>query len=339
MLFVVVVLAVAAVAGVVAKQSGARPTQNADRVAIREPLTVRPRTLLTLRRTITAVATGGSRVAFLEYDISCAKAPRCNADTVDLWSRRTKRLHYRDPCPGEEWIVISGRAVYWECDEVLLSLQRTRIFGGVPSRKKALLVARSDNTMSLAGDGQQAFFSAGPRLWRLEGGRRRVVLRGSNADGDILDVDSGRILTQRYDDGRLVLLDRGGRALHVFSPRFRCCITTLFVLSGETLVMETDAGIVEFYDISSEALTRRLDLEPGRDPSLSDIEHGFALYGLDQSGFHILNMATGRDTLIRTRGNDLEGSATFGPDGVYYVEQVRHHGRLQFLTYAQLANP
>jgi len=337
---VLIAASVVAVSGEVATQAGATPRSQADRLVRSERLTVRPRTLLTIRRTITGVAAAGKRIAFLEYDISCAKAPSCNTDTVDLWSRGTKTLRrYRDPCPDEEWIVISVRAVYWECDELLLSLQRTRIFGGVPRRKKTVLVARSDNTMSLAGDGQQAFFSAGPRLWRLDGARKRVVLRGANADGDILDVESGRILIQRYEDGRLVLLARDGRVLHVFSPRFRCCITTLFVLSGDTLVMETDAGIVEFYDISSEALTRRLDLEPGRDPSLSDIKHRFALYGLDQNGFHILNMATGRDTLIRTRGNDLEGSATFGPDGVYYVEQVRHHGRLQFLRYAQLANP
>src|SRR5437899_371723 len=133
-----------------------------------------------------------------EYDISCAKAPRCNTDTVDLWSRSTKRLRrYGDPCPGDEWLVISGDVVYWECDELGASIQRTRIFAGLPARKKTLLVAKSDNTMALAGDAQRAFFSNGPLLWRLDGARRRVVLRGTNADGEILDVESGRILIQR----------------------------------------------------------------------------------------------------------------------------------------------
>jgi len=53
-----------------------------------------------------------------------------------------------------------------------------------------------------------------------------------------------------------------------------------------------------------------------------------------------VNMATGRDTLIHMRGNDdFEGSATLGPDGVYYAERVRRRGRLQLVRYAQLANP
>jgi hypothetical protein len=80
--------------------------------------------------------------------------------------------------------------------------------------------------MTLAGDGQQVFFRNGSLLWRLDGARRRVVLRGTNA-GDILDLESGRTLIERYDDGRLVLLDRDGRVAHVLSSRFRCCITAL----------------------------------------------------------------------------------------------------------------
>jgi hypothetical protein len=111
------------------------------------------------------------------------------------------------------------------------------------------------------------------------------------------------------------------------------------VLAGDELVMENDAGIVEFYDINSETLTQRLRLETGGRYSLKDIKHGFALYGVEQDRFHIVNIATGRDTLIRMRGNDFEDSVTLGPDGVYYAKQVRRHGRLQLLKYAQPANP
>jgi hypothetical protein len=319
-----------------ATEAGAGRHRDVDRSLMPHELTAQPRTLLTVRRTVTGVATAGMRIAFYEYDISCAKAPRCNSDTIDLWSRRTKHLRrYRDPCPGEEWIVISGQVVYWECDELGASVQRTRIFLGLPGQSKTLVVAKSNNTMSLAGDGQQAFFSNGRRMWRLDGARRRVVLRGTSAYGEILDIDSGRILFRRYDDGRLLLLDRTGRVLHVFSAKFDCCS----ILSGNELMRETDAGVLEIYDVNSETLTRRLDVKRVPDPSLSDVKHGFALHDVEEDGFRILNMATGKDTLIRMRGNDFEGSATLGPDGVYYAEQLRGRGRIQLVTYAQLRNP
>ena len=177
-------------------------------------------------------------------------------------------------------------------------------------------------------------------MWRLDGARRRVILRGTNADAAIVDVDSGQILLQRYDDGRLVLLDRRGRVLHLFSTGFDCCVNEVYVLSGNDLLRETDAGVIEIYDASSETLTRRLDLEPGlRAPTLSDVKQGFALYRVEQDRFHVLNMATRQDTLIRMHGNDFEGSATLGPDGVYYAEQLRGRGRIQLVTYAQLRHP
>ena len=331
--------ALVAVSGIAATQSGATPHHDANRPLIQERLTVQPRTLLTVRHRIAGLAVAGQRIAFYELDESCAKG-RCK---VDLWSRSTKRLRrHRDPCfeGDHQSLVITGNVVYWECDQFTSSIQQARIFAGLPRGTKTLRVAKSDDEMTLAGDGQQAFFSNGPFLWRLDGARRRVALRGTNADGYILDVESGRILMERSDGTHLVLLDRKGRVAHVFSSRFRCCTTAGFMLSGDQLVMENDAGIVEFYDINIETLTRRLKLKPAWFPSLKDVKHGFALYGIEQNGFHIVNIATGRDTLI-PRGNDFdtEGSATLGPDGIYYAEQVRRHGRLQLLKYAQLANP
>jgi hypothetical protein len=332
--------ALVAVSGDVAAQSEARPHHNVHRSVMQDELIVQPRTLLTVQRPISGIAVAGQRIAFYEYDISRVRAV-CVHCNVDLWSRGTKRLRrHRDPCfEGDESLVITGNVVYWECDQFTMSIQQARIFAGLPTRR-TFRVAKSDDEMTLDGDGQQAFFSNGSFLWRLDGARRRVALRGTNADGHILDVEAGRILMERSDDGRLVLLDRKGRVAHVFSSRFRCCTTALFVLSGNKLVMENDADIVEFYDINNETLTRRLKLAPSWDFSLKDVKHGFALYGIEQNGFHIVNIATGRDRLIHMRGNDFdfEGSATLGPDGVYYAEQVRRHGRLQLVRYAQLAN-
>jgi hypothetical protein len=189
------------------------------------------------------------------------------------------------------------------------------------------------------GDGQQAFFSE-LRLWRLDGARRRVILEGTNAYDEIFDVDSGRILLERYDDGRLVLLDSTGRVLHVFSPGFECCRRGPYALSGNELLRQNDAGTVEIFDISTEALTGSLGLvkQTGLGPTLAGVEHGFALYGsIEGHSFHVLNIASSRDTLIRTRSNDF--SAALGPDGVYYTEQLQGRGRVQLLTYAQLGNP
>jgi hypothetical protein len=62
--------ALIAVSGIAAMQSGATPHRDVDRSSMEEELTVRPRTLLTVPRTISGIAVARQRIAFYEYDIS-----------------------------------------------------------------------------------------------------------------------------------------------------------------------------------------------------------------------------------------------------------------------------
>jgi hypothetical protein len=297
---------------------------------------IHPQTLLTTRHPISYLFIAGTRVAFFEQIQASATRSRWD---VDVWSRQTKalrRFRMGDSC-GDR-LALAGRDVYWECDQFGASISRARLWLGAAGRRPLLLAAGSE-PMSLASDGQLAVFLRGPFLWRLEGKRKRVLARGPNGDGEIIDLEAGRILIWRSHDGRIVLLDRTGAALHLFSRAFECCINEAYALAGSKLVRLTEDAI-DVYDSATEAPVHRFPIDARLVPVLDDAHGDFAVYSSfasDQS-FHVLNMRNGRDTVISARrwGSDSGAAAGLGRDGIYYEEAIRGRGRLQFVPYKQL---
>jgi hypothetical protein len=169
------------------------------------------------------------------------------------------------------------------------------------------------NTWTWAGRGRSWVRKAG-KLWRVDAGGKRQLLRAGADALDVVAVNANRIAVLRRD-GRLVILDAKGKRTSAFQLGRRGFQTAR--LTGHRLVVLRDTTI-EVRNARTGALEHRWPTAPSDAPLRLDDAHGnFAVYTAGIA-IHLLRLTDGRDRVLAIPNEEEPAHADLEPDGLYY---------------------
>jgi hypothetical protein len=174
-------------------------------------------------------------------------------------------------------------------------------------------------------------------LWRIVGGRNRLLLASAN-ELTVLSVAAGRILVRRAD-GSLELRRADGSLSRAF-PFRRGEVRAAHLDASELVVLDHGSSLTwRVYDLVT-GEQKRVFAAPGR-AIAADVERGLLVYTVGRV-VHVLRLADGRKAIfkapvVRIRYVDpAPVQAQIEPSGLFYSYQVRREGRVRFVPFGEI---
>ena len=292
---------------------------------------------------VAAVAASGSQVALVS-PLRGGSAMHPTIPPLVVWdvrSARTQRLALPGCDQPESVTVLAGRVAF-DCPfgHALEFTREIRVLPLGPGRGVSLAsggtYADQPGTLPgrVAGRGSLLVFStylfegAAPprraRLWRLEGRRKALVVRGADA-GEPAAVDRGRIVVEQAD-GQVALLRPDGRVLGRVAPRGGASsLLSAGLLGhpsagllGRSLVV-LRRGRLLVYEASSFRLRRAFSV--GRHARFAGVAGGLVAWTVG-TDIHLLRVRDGREATIRSKSRSrVEAALTSA--GLFYAVHPR----------------
>jgi hypothetical protein len=298
---------------------------------------------------VAVLAASGSRAALVSPERIWAPT-RTSMPPLVVWdahSGRTQRLALPGCQQPESVALLAGRVAF-DCPSGHAEVfgRAVRVFplgsgrglelangiagGGLPpARLPGRVAGRGDllafSTYLFAGSRLAGVApSRDARLWRLEGRRKALVLRGADA-GEPAAVDRGRLVVERTD-GRVALLRPDGRVLGRVAPGGPASSTASLGilerpsagLAGRDLVvLRGDRLLV--YDASSFRLRHALRVE--RRSRLAGVSDGLVAWATG-TNIYLLRLRDGRRATIRTTSRSAVEAALTSA-GLFYAVHPR----------------
>jgi len=228
-------------------------------------------------------------------------------------------------------LALTSSGLYWECDDGSSIPPAAILFGAFTDRAKAFrLAASSDHMFSLMGDGRVAVAFI-DRLRRLSGRRKIALPVRLPPDTEILDVAGQRVLTFSRVTSHVTVASLDGKQ--------RQDVPEGDFLTPSSVVATRPAGGVQkvtVYALSSQSVVHQWAV-PVKYVDAADAAGDYAAFVPERGskpakyGIYMLRLATG--DVAFTRISRVIDEVKVGPDGVYYVQNVRGRSTIYALAF------
>jgi Tol biopolymer transport system component len=283
-----------------------------------------------------------SRVAQLAAPVEELEADQTRAffssDRFGIWSAQTGRIRsLRGGCEALVDQAIAGVRVAWVCHEEGLSFCAETLKTATLARPRPTDVVRLNYCeLSVAARGSLIVYSTGRKIWRLEGSRKRLA-RIERVVARPLSVDGDRVLLERKD-GSLEVVTAAGAPVRVL--RFASRPAAAELAGDRVVVLERAGGSARLQVLRLRDGKR---IRSWRLPTEDEVQfqsaHGALAAYVVGIALHMINLATGRDVVLRFPQQAGETKARLVDAGLFYSHGQAYSarpGRLGFIPHSRL---
>jgi hypothetical protein len=292
--------------------------------------------------TLATVVGRPSRVAQLAAPVEDLEADRMRAffssERLGIWSAQTGRIRpQRGDCEILVDLAIAGTRTAWICEEQGTSFCADTLKTATLARPRPVDVVRLNYCeLSVAAHGSVVFYSTGRKIWRLEGGRKRLV-RIEQKVARPLSVDGDRVLLERKD-GSLEIVTTAGVPVRVLRFAKRVASADL---AGDLVVVLEGAGVLARLQVVRLRDGKRI--RSWRLPTDGAVEFqsadGMLAAYVVGIALHVINLANGHDVVLQFLQQAGETNARLVDAGLFYSHgqaYTARPGRLGFIPRRRL---